>query len=133
MIDVIADWIINDENIISIKGLKGRTRLLSNEDIIDAKKAFFALCTHIDHQIRWVIGTLRDENILDDTIIVFMSDHGDMLGTHKTVAKRVFYENSSNIPMIISGVDNNELFPEGVVMINGFARCNAHFIRTMRN
>ena len=111
---IIADWIINDENIpFPLKELKGRTRLLSNEDIIDAKKAFFALCTHIDHQIRWVIGTLRDENILDDTIIVFMSDHGDMLGTHKTVAKRVFYENSSNIPMIISGVDNNELFPEG--------------------
>ena len=53
--------------------------------MINAKRAFYSLCTHIDHQIRWLIGTLQEEGILDDTIIVFTSDHGDMLGNHHTV------------------------------------------------
>lgn len=73
-----------------------------------ARMAFYALCTHIDHQLRVVIGTLRDEGLLDNTVIVFTSDHGDMLGNHNLWAKRLFYENSANIPMIIMGVKGDE-------------------------
>ncbi len=68
-----------------------------------ARMAFYALCTHIDHQLRVIIGTLRDEGLLDNTVILFTSDHGDMLGNHNLWAKRLFYENSANIPMIIMG------------------------------
>lgn len=73
-----------------------------------ARMAFYALCTHIDHQLRVVIGTLRDEGVLDNTVIVFTSDHGDMLGNHNLWAKRLFYEQSANIPMIIMGVKGDE-------------------------
>jgi arylsulfatase len=73
-----------------------------------ARMAFYALCTHIDHQLRVVIGTLRDEGLLDNTVILFTSDHGDMLGNHNLWAKRLFYENSANIPMIIMGVKGDE-------------------------
>lgn len=73
-----------------------------------ARMAFYALCTHIDHQLRVVIGTLRDEGLLDNTVIVFTSDHGDMLGNHNLWAKRLFYENSANIPMIIMGMKGDE-------------------------
>ncbi len=66
-----------------------------------ARRAFYALCTHIDHQISTVIGTLREEGLLDDTIICFTSDHGDMLGNHNLWAKRLFYENSVNVPLIL--------------------------------
>ena len=48
------------------------------------------------------------EKILDNTIILFCSDHGEMLGEHGLYAKRVMYENSCNIPMIISGVPNEK-------------------------
>ncbi len=40
---------------------------------------------------RLLIGTLRESNLLDDTIIVFTSDHGDMLFNHEMVAKRAFF------------------------------------------
>jgi arylsulfatase A-like enzyme len=73
-----------------------------------ARKAFYALCTHIDHQIRVLIGALREEGLLDNTIICFTSDHGDMLGNHHMWAKRLFYENSANIPMILVGVKGDE-------------------------
>ena len=71
--------------------------------LADARRAFYALCTHIDHQMRVIIGTLREEDLLDNTVIVFTSDHGEMLGEHELYAKRVMYEMSANIPMIISG------------------------------
>ena len=68
------------------------------------RRAYYALCTHIDHQLRVIIGTLREENLLDDTIILFTTDHGDMLGDFGLWAKRLFYEGSANVPMILSGV-----------------------------
>lgn len=69
------------------------------------RKAHYALCTHIDHQIRLVIGTLREEGILNDTIVCFTADHGDMLGDHLMWAKHQMYEGSNHIPMILMGTD----------------------------
>lgn len=69
----------------------------------DAIRAFFAQCTNIDYSIRLIIGALREHGLLDDTIIVFMSDHGDMLFDHDMVAKRLFYESSASVPLIFSG------------------------------
>ena len=68
-----------------------------------ARRSFYALCTHIDHQLRVLIGTLREEALLDNTIICFTSDHGDMLGNHHMWAKRLFYQESANVPMILVG------------------------------
>lgn len=50
-----------------------------------------------------LIGTLRECNLLDDTILVFLSDHGDMLFDHGMVAKRCFYEESTRVPFLLSG------------------------------
>ena len=74
-------------------------------------RAFYALCTHIDHQLRRVIGTLREEKLLDNTIICFTSDHGDMLGHHGLWAKRLYYEQSANIPMLLLGPAGDERTP----------------------
>lgn len=73
-----------------------------------ARRAFYALCTHIDHQLRIVIGTLREEGLLNNTIICFSSDHGDMLGNHGLWRKGLFYENSANVPMILLGPRGDE-------------------------
>jgi arylsulfatase A-like enzyme len=48
-------------------------------------------------------GTLREEGLLDNTILLFTSDHGDMLGKHGLWAKRLFYEESAQVPMILCG------------------------------
>ena len=72
------------------------------------RRAFYALCTQIDHQMRLVIGTLREEMLLDNTIVLFTSDHGDMLGNHGLWAKRTFYEDSANVPMLLMGRRGDE-------------------------
>jgi arylsulfatase A-like enzyme len=66
-----------------------------------ARMGFYAQCTYIDHQLRLLIGTLNEEGLLDDTIIMFTSDHGDMLGHHNLWAKPPMYEWSAKIPFIL--------------------------------
>lgn len=73
-----------------------------------ARRAFYALCTQIDFNIRRVIGTLNQEGLTDNTIIAFTSDHGDMLGDHGLWAKRTFYEGASNVPLILLGASGND-------------------------
>ena len=73
----------------------------SAKEIELARKAFYAQCTHIDHQMRLVLGMLREEKLLDNTIVLFTSDHGDMLGNHGLYAKCTFYEDSAKVPFIL--------------------------------
>ncbi|MGL4724571.1 MAG: sulfatase-like hydrolase/transferase [Scandinavium sp.] len=83
---------------------------LTDEQYADMRRAFYAQCTHVDHQIRLLIGSLREEGILDNTIILFVSDHGDMLGDHGMYAKRFLYQGSVKVPMILvnrTGVDEH--------------------------
>jgi arylsulfatase len=81
----------------------------------EVRRAFYALCTHIDHQFRLVLGTLREEGLLDDTIVLFAADHGDMLGDHGLYAKRLFYEGSARVPMILMGVAGDARVPTDTV------------------
>ena len=118
-----GDWAKASDLPFPIQALQARTNLYTDDQLLEAKRAFYALCTQIDHQIRYLIGTLRLEGILDDTIIMFTSDHGDMLGNHRMVAKRIFYESSANIPMIVMPNKGNPRVPEGSVddRLVGFA------------
>ena len=113
----VGEWANSDDVPYAVGVTQKKAQsLYTKQQIMAAKKAFYALCTQIDYQIRYLIGTLRDEGILDDTIIVFTSDHGDMLGNHNMLEKRKFYQSSANIPMIISPNVNNKKMPKtGIV------------------
>lgn len=97
---ICGDWV--DDSFI-MQAMCEPRRIYTEKEMLLAKRAFYAQCTHIDHQIRLLIGTLRECNLLDDTLIIFLSDHGDMLFDHKMVAKRSFYEGASRVPFILSG------------------------------
>ncbi len=78
-----------------------------------ARRAFYATITHIDHQIRMVLGTLREEGILDDTILVFTSDHGHMVGDHGLWTMMPFYEMSAKIPLVLVPLSRDSRFSTG--------------------
>ena len=73
----------------------------SEDAVRIARQGFYAMCTHLDQQIRLVIGLLREEGLLDNTVVMFTSDHGEMLGNHGQWAKDLFYEESAKIPMVL--------------------------------
>ncbi|MCL2833627.1 MAG: sulfatase-like hydrolase/transferase [Treponema sp.] len=55
----------------------------------------------IDDQIGRITETLREQKIYDDTVILFLSDHGEQLGDQRCFMKHFGYESSIHIPMFI--------------------------------
>ncbi|MDF2653473.1 MAG: sulfatase, partial [Paenibacillus sp.] len=73
----------------------------SDEEIRRARAGYYGSITHIDHQIGRLLTELSSMGQLDNTMIVFTSDHGDMLGDHHLWRKTYAYEGSTHIPLII--------------------------------
>lgn len=100
MPEALDDW--QDDSTI-LRLLKEQAAPYSEKEIRRARRAFYALCTQIDYQIRALIGTLRETGLLKETVIAFLSDHGDTLFDHGICGKRTFYQHSANVPLILSG------------------------------
>lgn len=73
------------------------------EHILTSQRQYAAECEHIDDQIGRIVATLERKGILDETLIVFSSDHGEMLGDFGLYEKYVPYESSVRIPLVIAG------------------------------
>jgi choline-sulfatase len=64
-------------------------------------RAYFALVTYIDDKVGELVARLKADDLMNDTIIIFTSDHGDMLCAKNMVQKRCFYEQSARVPLLI--------------------------------
>ena len=60
-------------------------------------------CSLIDRHVGQLVETLEEQDMLDDTVIIFTSDHGDNLGDYGIWDKRFFYEQSVGVPLIMCG------------------------------
>ena len=96
-----ASWAEGDNAPYAVRATREQWEELQPDELAGARRAALALSTHIDHQLRILIGTLREEQLLDNCVILFCSDHGDMLGDFGLFGKRLLYEGSANIPMIL--------------------------------
>lgn len=67
----------------------------------DAMAGYYASITHIDHQIGRIIQSLIEDGSYEDTIILFLSDHGEMLFDHHCWRKVFPYQGSIHIPLIV--------------------------------
>jgi arylsulfatase A-like enzyme len=62
---------------------------------------YMGLIRQIDDQLGVLFGFMRERGLLDNTLIVFTSDHGDYLGDHWLGEKDLFHEPSVKIPLIV--------------------------------
>lgn len=62
---------------------------------------YYASITHMDHQIGRLLKTLEQEGVLEDTVVLFLSDHGEMLFDHSLFRKVVPYQGSVQIPLLV--------------------------------
>jgi arylsulfatase len=74
---------------------------MSSKQIARAKQHYLGQITHIDHQIGRFLAALRWNGLFDDTLVLFTSDHGDMMGDFGLFFKSHFFEGSGRIPMIL--------------------------------
>ncbi len=68
-------------------------------------KDYFAGVTGVDEQIGKILEKLEETGQSENTIVVFTSDHGEMMGSHGRMQKGIFYEESLRIPFIIRWPD----------------------------
>ena len=77
-------------------------RSLSDDDWRKVKAAYYGMITLIDDNIGRVMKTLEEKGMQDDTLILFTSDHGELLGDHGILFKGPFhYDSVIKIPFII--------------------------------
>jgi choline-sulfatase len=69
------------------------------------RQNYTAMCENIDARIGEIIGAVAQRGELENTLIIFSSDHGEMLGDHNRWGKHVPYQASAGIPLIVSGLD----------------------------
>lgn len=69
-------------------------------------KNYFAACTGVDEQFGRMLATLEEQGLAENTVVVFTSDHGEMMGSHDLMYKSVFYEESLGVPFLIRWPNN---------------------------
>ncbi|MEX1235176.1 MAG: choline-sulfatase [Roseovarius sp.] len=75
---------------------------ITEDHIRRARRAYFANISYLDDKIGEVMEALDGTRQTEDTIILFVSDHGDMLGERGLWFKMSFYEGSARVPMMIA-------------------------------
>jgi arylsulfatase len=102
---IFGDWSDSPEAVHaawmnSTWSLSGSDRL-SRSQLRDARRAYYAMTTRVDYTLGLLLARLREMNLLDQTMIVFTSDHGDMMGDHQMTAKATPFEGAMHVPMIV--------------------------------
>ncbi len=62
---------------------------------------YYACISFVDYQIGRIIAELKAKGIYDDTIIMFSSDHGDMMGDYASMGKRTMLDAAARIPFLL--------------------------------
>lgn len=70
-----------------------------------AMSAYYGLCTWLDHNVGQILEVLEATSLIDNTTIIYTSDHGDNVGARGLWGKSNMYEESVSIPMILAGPD----------------------------
>jgi choline-sulfatase len=68
-----------------------------------ARALYLGRISLIDHYVGKLVGALEAKGMLDNTLILFTADHGDLIGDYGIFDKRHFYEPSVGVPLAMAG------------------------------
>ena len=87
----------------NITGFFSYDQFFDEAKIREARCAYFGLTSFMDDCVGRVMDALKTSGQAENTVILYLSDHGDMLGDHGMWTKQVMYEASVGVPMIMAG------------------------------
>jgi arylsulfatase len=74
---------------------------LGSRQVRESRQGYYGNVTFVDEQIGRILETLQKRGLFDETLIVFLSDHGDMTGDNNLWRKCYAYEPSARIAMMV--------------------------------
>jgi choline-sulfatase len=69
----------------------------------NARHAYYAMISYVDDKIGRLLDVLARSGLADDTLVVFTSDHGEMMGERGMWFKQCFFEGAVRVPLVIAG------------------------------
>ncbi|MCH2176704.1 MAG: sulfatase-like hydrolase/transferase [Lentisphaeria bacterium] len=96
-----------NQKFLDLYDVADETQPVDNESpwdwLPEGRTGYRAMITQIDHYIGDVIKAVEERGELDNTIIIYTSDHGEMMGDHGRTDKGSFYEGSAHVPFVAAG------------------------------
>lgn len=74
---------------------------VSPAEVRRGRAAYYASCSFVDEAVGDLLAVLGRDRLLDDAIIVYLSDHGEMCGEHGLWWKSTYYDGASRVPLLI--------------------------------
>ncbi|KAA1175403.1 alkaline phosphatase family protein [Rhizobium tropici] len=84
-----------------IHGGKGSIDEWTPEDFSAIRAIYYGMIAEVDAQLGRIWQALKDAGAWDDTVIVFTSDHAEMMGDHWMLGKGGFFDGSYHVPLVI--------------------------------
>ncbi len=78
-------------------------RALTDEELRNLRWVYSGMVAFLDQQIATVLDALDASGHADRTVVLYTSDHGDMLGSHGLLMKSVMYDGAARVPSILHG------------------------------
>jgi choline-sulfatase len=100
-IDIPDDEMTAPQSIDIYKQNHGFKPAFKKEQIHRTRAAYFGLCEAFDQVVGTILECLDETGLNKNTIVVYMSDHGDMAGEKGCWTKSCYYEGSAGVPLII--------------------------------
>ena len=100
-----ASYSMMDRNLNAYHGTR-RYDLRDPDGLHRLRRAYYAQVTYTDRKVGELLDALVANGLADTTVVVFSSDHGDMLCEKEMVQKRCFYERACRVPLIMRFPDN---------------------------
>ncbi len=88
------------------KILHTKTSFWDRKKLIQYTRGYYALISLLDHEFGRILAALDRLGLRDNTIVVYTSDHGDMLGSQGFTHKQFPFREASNVPLLVSWKDN---------------------------
>ena len=83
--------------------MNSEAKFKSEEERLSAMSSYYGLCTWLDFNVGRILDTLESAGLKDDTTVVYTSDHGDNVGARGLWGKSNLYQESTAVPLIMSG------------------------------
>jgi choline-sulfatase len=100
---VTADDVPLDQHTMRLRRVSAMDEVeITDRDVRRARRAYYANISYLDEWTARLLGTLDAVGARDDTVVVLLADHGDMLGERGLWYKMNFFEGSARIPMIVN-------------------------------